>query len=243
MYYARFPHWSPDSGSLIVVGRDLKGRQGIFQVDVHTGQPALVVQGANSAASPRYSADGKRIFWVPRGDHVLRERHLSTGTERDVFRDPRLREGIYLSPDGGAFAVTTNVDPTTRTSKVLLVPVNGGTPRELFRLTVPEGFSEVRCVAWTPDGKALLIQKATVDPVTFLPTVEGHSELWKVSVSTGESHKMNIDVDAWIRGNLAPNELGFTLSPDGRRIAFLMGKHGYEVWALENVVPRQTARK
>lgn len=92
MWYARLPRWSPDGRSLIVVGRDMKGRNGIFQVDAQTGQPTPIVLGVNSSASPQWSVDGKRIYYVSRNAHVLVERVLSSGTERQVpGRDDRCR--------------------------------------------------------------------------------------------------------------------------------------------------------
>lgn len=109
---------------------------------------------------------------------------------------------------------------------------------------VPEAFALLApTIAWTPDSSALLVLKQTVDPATLRQTVEAHAELWRVPVTGGQARKLDIDVDAWRRGGLGNYDVGFSLSPDGRQLAFLTGKQGYEVWALENILPAQTANK
>ena len=49
--------------------------------------------------------------------------------------------------------------------------------------------------------------------------------------------KLDIDVNTWIEGSSGGLDRGFSLSPDGRHVAFLMGKSAAEVWALENILP------
>ncbi|MGH9385967.1 MAG: hypothetical protein ACRD2N_16945 [Vicinamibacterales bacterium] len=61
------------------------------------------------------------------------------------------------------------------------------------------------------------------------------SELWKLPLSGQPAHKLDIDADIRTSGAQGGNDHGFSLSPDGRHIAFLGGKTAVEVWALENI--------
>jgi hypothetical protein len=57
--------------------------------------------------------------------------------------------------------------------------------------------------------------------------------LWLVETETGRARKLNIDTSEWTLPDSGPWG-GFALSPDGKSIAFMMGRGGAEVWALEN---------
>jgi len=68
-----------------------------------------------------------------------------------------------------------------------------------------------------------------------------------VPTGDGQPRRLDIDVDGWAladREGFPSNgdDSGFALSPDGTRIAYLVGRSTVEVWALENVLPRFPAR-
>ncbi len=44
----------------------------------------------------------------------------------------------------------------------------------------------------------------------------------------------------WTEGAGSGAQMGFSVSPDGRSIAFQVGKSADEVWALENFLPTTT---
>jgi Tol biopolymer transport system component len=59
--------WAPDGGSLIVRGRDNKGRAGIFRVDAQTGRSSiLVTNGERESLSPAVSIspDGTKLYYA-----------------------------------------------------------------------------------------------------------------------------------------------------------------------------------
>jgi Tol biopolymer transport system component len=159
---------------------------------------------------------------------VLVERNTASGAERDVYRDAA--GGGTLSPDGKYFAVA-RMDPSTKTAGLLLVPVAGDQPRELLRLMPPEGFGWGH--VWTPDSAAVIFDKNTGT----------RRELWLVSIAGDKPRKLDIDPDIWLKGSGVKGQQGFSLSPDGRSIAFQMGKAVNEVWALENFLPAPAAKK
>jgi len=127
----------------------------------------------------------------------------------------------------GAFVLSTE-----RT--LLLVPVAGGEPRALLRLKDPDIWGRMGTTAWTPDSNAILKVKRT----------ESGTELLLIPIDGTPVRKLDVDPDIWTRGAEEPGpDQGFSLSPDGRKIAFLMGKSAAEVWALENFLPAQSARR
>jgi Tol biopolymer transport system component len=226
LQYVPNPRWSPDGRSLIANAGDSKGRIGIFQFDAQTGQTTLIVQTSGLGAAPRWSADGSKIYYVGRqpfmtGGRPVRERDLRSGIERDVFTHPLLRN-FEVSPDGRQIALQTAIDPATQTASVILVPLNGGAPREIGRLPAAEVLTSP--ISWTPDSRSILMARKS----------GSRADLWLVDVESGKSRKCEIDVSEWTAGEGGPV---FALSPDGQHIAFLMGKSAHEVWALENLLP------
>jgi hypothetical protein len=66
-------------------------------------------------------------------------------------------------------------------------------------------------------------------------------ELVLIQAATGQVRKLDIDISAWTVAQ--EDSPFFALSSDGRSIAFLMGKSGPEVRAMENVLPPQASKR
>jgi hypothetical protein len=66
--------------------------------------------------------------------------------------------------------------------------------------------------------------------------------LWLVPIDGTAPRRLDIDAAVFTKdgGGL---DSGFSLSRDGRQIAFLSGKSVAEVWALENFLPASTTAK
>ncbi len=236
--YGREAQFSPDGTALILGGRDSKGRDGIFRIDVKTGEMAAVRYAARLGSQPRWSADGTKIYYKDTASPGrIVERDLASGLEREMFRHP-LAQDLQLSPDGRLLAVQTGVDPVSGSATIQLVAVADASARELVRITAEEFLPQFQTFAWAPESKAMLLAKKASD----------RAALWSVDVATGRLRKLDIDTREWtltafISSGANHNDAGFSLSPDGRQIAFLMGKSAVEVWALENFLPGQaTAR-
>jgi len=233
LLYVRDPQWSPDGHSLAVGGRDAKGRDGLYRIDVQTGGVSLLTSTENLGPVPRWSPDGKKIYYYVRSKPALIERDLASGAEREIIRDPFLKWDWDLSPDGRFLAVETFVDPATKTSALLLVSVEDGQHKELLRLAEPEEWSGMRNIAWSPNGRALIVSK----------TAGSHAALLRVPLDGGPALKLDVDPNIWIEGAQGGIDRGFALSPDGRSIGFLSGKSEVEVWALENFLPTPATGK
>jgi hypothetical protein len=85
---------------------------------------------------------------------------------------------------------------------------------------------------WTPDSGSLIIQKNT----------GSRWELWRIPIAGGQPRKLDIDPGMWREeaaglGPVIQGDVGFTLSPDGRKVAITIGKNVSEVWAIENFLP------
>ena len=230
LLFTRDPRWSPDGRTLIAAARDRQGRNGIFRIDAQTGEFTNVVYGPGFGASPQWSRDGAKIYYVH--DGVI-ERDLAAGTQR-VLMPPLTGKGqLAISPDG-RFVALSGVDyDRDANQRLQIVPTSGGEPRELLRLADGETWGPARSMVWAPDSRALIVMKVTA----------ARKGLWLVPVDGGSPKLLDIDTDTFTKDGQGLDQ-GFSLSPDGRQIAFLSGKSAAEVWALENFLPpANTARR
>ena len=125
---------------------------------------------------------------------------------------------MALSSDGRQLAVAEQ-------ATLQVIPVDGGTAREVFRAQPPRSLTRSG-LAWTSDDRFLLFTERAGDDL-------GSSALWRISADGGQPQ------------NIRMNGLAFpSVHPDGRHIAFTAGKsEGAEVWVMQNLLPRpETAR-
>ncbi len=216
--------WAPDSRSMAVRGQDRKGRHGIFRVDPQTGAVSSLVMNPG-ALTAMWSPDGKTLFYRHSGDGTsgIKARDIASGTERELLSAPPTGSGTQweflapcLSPDGSQFAMYGK-----NRKSLAVVPVQGGGLQEVLNLdSVGARFTGVK-LEWTPDGKAVIAPRWNSNMT---------QELWSLPVGGG----------APVRTQLTP-ELsagGFSLHPDGQRVAYTSGLERREVWVLDNFLSR-----
>lgn len=153
---------------------------------------------------PALSPDGERLAFVWDGDgaagHDIYLKESGTETPLRLTTHPAQERSPTWSPDGKRIAFV-RVDGGVHTLHI--VPVLGGSPREVARL----GARQVEGLVWSPDGTTLAfaLQQAPYGPF--------HIQL--LSLETLQQRALTTP-PAHYRGDLAPR-----FSPDGRRVAFL----------------------
>jgi Tol biopolymer transport system component len=233
------PVWAPDGSFLLVTATDKNDRGGIYRIDSQSGAASPLVlaeQGGETVRLRAVSPDGRTLFLIRRdlksGEEALVARDIASGHERVLFRRKGdWGRGTDLSPDGRTIAIGVR-DASGSTTK-WLIPVDGGEPRALLRASPPETMIG-SLVKWSKDGKSLLIAKQKGDG---LPR-----ELWRVSAADGSAHKVNLNAD-WVPFLAVTGRQSTSFHPDGRQVAFVMGRSKLEIWALENFLPTLGAKK
>lgn len=226
-----YPRWSPDGQFISVEGKDKLNRQGIFRVDVQTGDVAPIgpIESYKVIFSHRWSKDGKSIIYsrnVPDSKNTrILVHNLETGQEKELPGAPSNAKDIDISPDGRWLALINR----ERNKVLKVMPVSGGESRELHSWE-DEVFWLIESPAWTADGRYILLPKRGPDP-------DSRWDLWRISVDGGEPEKTGIVM-------VYPRH--FSVHPDGRRIAFY--SRGFEtkspeVWVMENFLSEAKEEK
>lgn len=231
--------WAADGRSFVVSARE-QTRGGLFRVDAQTGEVARLVTGL-FPLSPSVSPDGKSVYYHCRNcpEWGVFAHDFETGRDRKLYaadaadRAAALRgdtvaadgnpihasfQALAASPDGRQLALTS-----FRTEAVLLMPVAGGAPREIYRIEEIGDFDGFNLLGWTPDGEHILVTLWAQDSVWDSEA----TELWRISPSERTSERVAT----------LPLNSPIQVHPDGRRIAYVAGDEKVETWVLENFLP------
>ncbi len=226
MTYAYRLTWLPDGRALIVEGTDFRGRQGLFRVDLSSGDLEPIVQLEEDFGHAAVSPDGRTLFYERSGSgFAIVMRDLATGEERVVY--PHAVATFALSPDGRELALKPAISSLdgspTQPVSIQLMPAHGGEPRIVLRLDDSETNTFDR-LAWSQDGKYVL----------FAQGPDNANELWRVPAEGGTPQKLAITL---------PRMNRLSVHPDGRRLAISAGSGKNEVWVMENLLPSLSAAR
>jgi dipeptidyl aminopeptidase/acylaminoacyl peptidase len=236
------PRWSPDGKSIAFVRsieKDGKPQAGqIYLLRMDGGEARPLTDLPRGASGPEWSPDGKRIAFVATTADERRAAIENAGRaapETGKAADERRPAERHEAQGAG-------VGPRDRVSDVKVITravyrANGNpgwvddehhahvfvvrVPEEPADKPVPEQitdgeFSE-RGLAWSPDGTKVYFTSTRVAEPYYDPQ---HSELYSVPSSGGSITKV-----AAIAGTITDE----SISPDGKRIAFLGTLHGNPV--------------
>jgi len=214
------PRWSPDGTRLAFLSRR-SGSTQIWILPVTGGEPRAVNTAGLEVNSFQWSPDGKSLALVsevfPNCPDLActqeKLKQMETSPVKARLLDHLLFRHWNFWKDG-------------KRSHLLLVPAEGGTPRDLtpgdydvppFSLGGPDGY------VFSPDGKEICFVRNT-DPDEALST---NGDLWLVPVDgSGEAKR--------ITSNPA-DDTAPAFSPDGKQIAYrAQSRAGYEAdrWQL-----------
>ena len=247
------PHsiqWFPEGKSLLVSSfRSPKDRDysiDFYRIDVNNGATDIILQGDGGTQSfrPGLSPDGRQIFFFCKkqpDETVLKSYDLESREEKELYlpgHDMTMRVSISLSPDGHqlAFVEDNGARPPVFTVKTM--EVTGENPRELLRAQWPEIVNGQRALAWTADGKHLMIVKMTFSsgkkPAGSQQALY-KDELLRIPVEGGPIQK----------ANLHARELdSLSIHPNGSLAAFsaLSENPPYEIWMMKNFLPEENKK-
>jgi Tol biopolymer transport system component len=231
--------WAPDGRSIFVNGTDNTKREGLFQIDVQTGEANLIVE-RHFVGVPglEISPDGNKIFYtavpgsgIPEGKTAYDVRHfvrdLQSGQEQELTRPGNTPlVPLALSPDGSQLAFIGSGDKAGSTG-ICVMPSLGGPSKQLVDLGTTAWASRV--IAWSPDGRYLIY--AVIIPKTQNTNMgQTRWELWRVSAQGGEPQRLDLKVDGLLRH--------LRIHPDGQQIAYYTWRGDTEVWVMENFLPK-----
>ena len=243
--------WFPDGKSLLVSAfrspKDRDYRIDFHRVDVKNGGTNLILEddGGTETVRPGLSHDGKRIFFFCRkqtNETALISYDIESREKKEVYligHNMRMRVSISISPDGRRMAFVEDSGAWPPVSTVKVMEVGGENPRDLLSVKWPELINGARVSAWTPDGRHLLVIKTTFGSGEMPASDHGvlySDELLRIPVEGGSIQRLN----------LAARELGsMSIHPNGSLVAYsaLSQDSGYEIWVMENFLPKPKDKK
>jgi dipeptidyl aminopeptidase/acylaminoacyl peptidase len=226
--------WAPDGASLIALG--VPTPPALFRIDVRSGESSLLFKlpwGKGwGLEDPILSRDGKKVYcrrdrWNPDSTAFV-EYELATTKDREIVRAAKLG-GLNLSPDE-RYIGTASVDPSSRAKTFIIVPVDGGAPREVIRVPGDAQGAGVSLFAWAPDSRSVFIRKR-------LSEDDNDVGLWQAFMDGSETRKVDGKLDSQLTTG------GIWVHPDGRQIVSLPAprarvKADAQIIVLENFLPQ-----
>jgi Tol biopolymer transport system component len=229
---ARCPRWSPDGRFIYFTAAGNPRHWGIFRVELKTGQvskswPEESEDKPTNDIFVGVSPDGKKYYYIhgfeqdKSGKFLIRD--LEKGIEKEIFRNEMRLIVASLSPDGKWLATVSR----EKERAILIVPSEGGEPRELCRFNLKGGHPT--WLDWTPDSQSVIFSKRLDESKSG---VSGWG-LYRVSFDGGDPQFLGIST-TYISD--------FDVHPDGRHVAF--ASYGPEwkeakLWVMENFLPAE----
>jgi Tol biopolymer transport system component len=228
----KLPFWhtpilSPDGHRFAVTGADQNGKSGVFAIDSESGEVSQLVMNPVEDnpidPSPNWSPDGKAIFYMVRSpektdEFIIRRKDLTTGGEKDIYRGMYIRE-MKISSDGTRFVYFRN-DRPTKSFILGILDIQSGKELELWRFSGVDYPGGISGPIWAPDGKHVLVVAGSF---------KQGNELWRFPVTGGPGEKLYSNPEStW----------GFVMHPSGKRIVFTQSLINFELWVMENFLPK-----
>ena len=200
--YERAGVWSPDGKFLAAFGRD----QGVYLLDAVSQRVLRKLEGElDGGTTLVWSADGKRLA----GGYLRAIIVWSVETGKRLWRDDKRASGVAWSLDGRRVASTDNDKKVVR-----IWEAETGKLRHEYPLHAESG------LAWSPDGKTLLVGAMYQDEAVLID---------------GDSGAARLKLKGGVRG-----ATGLRWSSDGKSVATLSNQGLLRVWDAANGQPKRT---
>ena len=178
-------------------------------VDVETGQRRVVLSTSEAMQAPNWTPDGASL--IVNQDGRLYRVDVETGAMAEIptgFATANNNDHA-LSPDGSEIAISHYSDDHDGVSIIYVVPVDGGTPRQV----TPRGQSYLH--GWSPDGQTLIYTAERGD---------GNYDIWSIPTEGGEETRLT---------RPPGRNDGSEFSPDGAWIYFNSSRGGtMQIWRM-----------
>jgi len=224
--YAGTPVWVDGGRNIVQVARDAQNNRTLYKVDLKSGDVTRLINTGSMAPGASLSPDGRKAY---AGDTladraVLEVIDIASGVRTQMSHAGSATRGVGASPDGRSIAfVAVESFPPTRTH-LYVADADGANVRAILTTEkqddVPVFNGGVR---WSPDSR-------------FIYFVRGTASLWRIAATggapalVGELGKIRVRT--------------IDVAHDGRQVIFGTDS-GFtvDVWALENVLPAQKAKR
>jgi dipeptidyl aminopeptidase/acylaminoacyl peptidase len=222
------PRISPDGSQVVYTRRWVdklsdSWESSIWIVNADGSRNRQLIDGS----SPRWSPDGTRIAFTDSdedGNTQIFVRWMDDeGAVSQVTRLTDNPSNLSWSPDGTQLAFTMRVPAENPSSKgyleesfqqILLVPADGGTPRQLTRGDYNHG-----APSWPPDGRGLLFSGLLIEDAGYR---WAESEIYRLDIETSDVTQVTT--------RKGPDRRPVP-SPDGRYIAYI----GYDTTTVDYI--------
>src|SRR5439155_11305145 len=157
-------------GRYFLFTSDRAGTPNIWRMDADGSNPKQLTSGSGeNLAQP--SPDGKWVLYTlpGAGKPTLWRVSMNGGAPQQLTEKFTLSPAI--SADGKLIACIYREDQPNSSSRIALIPFEGGEPIKVFDAPTPIG----RLIRWTPDGRA----------VTYIVTSAGVSTIWSKRIDGG----------------------------------------------------------
>jgi dipeptidyl aminopeptidase/acylaminoacyl peptidase len=193
------PRWSPDGTRIAYISGSEDGPQ-IWVCWLDSGQSAPITRLRRAPSALAWAPDGRTLSFVMHVPDEVRPLASMPKPPRGADWGPPVRviERLLYRADGAGY-----VDPGH--THLFLVPVDGGTPRQLTSGDFNHGGDH----DWMPDGGAIVFSANRNPDWEYQPR---RNNLWRVDIEGGDPTRLSIREGP---------ENSPAVSPDGRRIAYI----------------------
>jgi serine/threonine protein kinase len=194
----RGPWWSPNGDSVLVSAPSPDGEQGLYTIDIDTGQVTLVKRDGRIFDAV-WSSDGAFITYAVH-EKGLRRVELASGKTQILYEGGKSWYTLDLSPDGQWLAFWQGK------MSLKVMPATGGEPREIVRLNRLRSSNQLQFVAWTPDNEHLLYAD--------------QDQLQRIHVTTGQHQPIGPPMPDLIHVAIHPDgrQLALTMEQAGHEL-------------------------